>query len=253
MDRVCGRLTGAIPDRRSPKSQILCFRGGYSNKKTVRTCINHIDNSESYCTLFFSPDAAASLISRCDRCVAGPHVRQPLNVSDEAVFCTPSAVARGHRSQTCCGSLVDQALHLCTIPAEPTYKDLDNTTEKPPVPNPRPLSAYFASTMSYSHYNRSSNNAGYQGGASRGTRKPSYSTTTNTVSLPPDRDLMEGLPSIAIRTISKPQVDVSVGNAVKPEDVKYVGSYNWVEESTPTIIVPGAYNRLPSQNRAQHC
>lgn len=94
--------------------------------------------------------------------------------------------------------------------------------------------------MSYSHYNRSSNNAGYQGGASRGTRKPSYSTPTNTVSLPPDRDLMEGLPSIAIRTISKPQVDVSVGNAVKPEDVKYVGSYNWVEESTPTIIVPGS-------------
>lgn len=95
--------------------------------------------------------------------------------------------------------------------------------------------------MSYSHYNRSSNNTGYRSGGPRGTRDFSYSTPANAVSLPPDRDLMEGLRSVAIRTLSKPQVDVHTGNAVKPENVKYIGSYNWVEESTPTIIVPGMY------------
>ncbi|KAM5540765.1 hypothetical protein V8D89_005409 [Ganoderma adspersum] len=93
--------------------------------------------------------------------------------------------------------------------------------------------------MSYSSYNRSTSNAGYRGGGTRGTRNPSYSTA-NIVSLPPDRDLMEGLRSVAIQTISKPQVDVSTGNPIKPENVKYIGSYNWEEESTPTIIVPGS-------------
>ena len=102
-----------------------------------------------------------------------------------------------------------------------------------------PIRAYFASLMSYSHYNRSTNNTGYRGGGTRGTRNPSYSTSANIVSLPPDRDLMEGLRSVAIQTISKPQVNVSTSNPIKPENVKYIGSYNWEEESTPTIIVPG--------------
>ncbi|PIL35057.1 hypothetical protein GSI_02844 [Ganoderma sinense ZZ0214-1] len=94
--------------------------------------------------------------------------------------------------------------------------------------------------MSYSHYNRTSNNAGYRSGGTRGTRNPPYRTSANIVSLPPDRDLMEGLRSVAIRTISKPHVDVSSGNAIKPENVKYIGSYNWEEKSTPTITVPGS-------------
>ncbi|RPD56654.1 hypothetical protein L227DRAFT_595062 [Lentinus tigrinus ALCF2SS1-6] len=51
---------------------------------------------------------------------------------------------------------------------------------------------------------------------------------------------MEGLKDGVIRTISKPSVDISTGEAIKPENVTYIGSYNWVEEDQPTIIVPGS-------------
>ena len=120
----------------------------------------------------------------------------------------------------------------------PTPPQRDHQSSHPSLHH-SPIRTYFASLMSYSHYNRSTNNAGYRGGGIRGTRNPSYSTSANIVSLPPDRDLMEGLRSVAIQTISKPQVNVSTGNPIKPENVKYVGSYNWEEESMPTITVPG--------------
>ncbi|KAI1783569.1 hypothetical protein LXA43DRAFT_1131139 [Ganoderma leucocontextum] len=94
--------------------------------------------------------------------------------------------------------------------------------------------------MSFSYYNRPSGNTGYRGGGSRNRGSFSSSTSADTVSLPPDRDLMEGLRRQAVQTLSRPQVDTTTGNPVKPENVKYLGSYNWVEESTPTIIVPGS-------------
>ncbi|RDX48823.1 hypothetical protein OH76DRAFT_630773 [Lentinus brumalis] len=80
------------------------------------------------------------------------------------------------------------------------------------------------------------------GGSTRGSRGSSNyrSTTTRDPTLPPDRDLMEGLGRDAVRTLSKPSVDSSKGDPVKPEDVQYLGSYNWVEEVQPTIIVPGS-------------
>lgn len=42
-----------------------------------------------------------------------------------------------------------------------------------------------------------------------------------------------------VRNMAKPSAEPSTGKAVKPENVKYIGSYNWVEEVQPTIIVPG--------------
>ncbi|TBU44042.1 hypothetical protein BD309DRAFT_959331 [Dichomitus squalens] len=94
--------------------------------------------------------------------------------------------------------------------------------------------------MSYSYYNHSDGRStGYRTGGPRGPLSP-YRTRANVVSLPPDRSLMDGLHGEAIRTLSKPQVDPSTEIAVRPENVKYIGSYNWVEEASPTIIVPGS-------------
>ncbi|KAI0693837.1 hypothetical protein C8T65DRAFT_585445 [Cerioporus squamosus] len=76
----------------------------------------------------------------------------------------------------------------------------------------------------------------------RGSRGSSSYRSTNTrqPTLPPDRDLMEGLGRDIVRIVSKPSIDSSTGKPVKPEAVKYLGSYNWVEEEQPTIIVPGS-------------
>ena len=58
--------------------------------------------------------------------------------------------------------------------------------------------------------------------------------------LPPDRNLMEGLSSTVIRTLTKPVVAVKSGDeSIKPKHLEYVASYNWVDEPQPTIIVPG--------------
>ncbi|KAI0770637.1 hypothetical protein C8Q74DRAFT_1317829 [Fomes fomentarius] len=76
----------------------------------------------------------------------------------------------------------------------------------------------------------------------RGSRggSTSYHRDYTEVSLPPDRNIPDGLQSTAIRTISKPTVSASSGGPVKPENVKFLGSYNWVEEPNPTMIVPGS-------------
>ena len=60
--------------------------------------------------------------------------------------------------------------------------------------------------------------------------------------LPPDRNLMEGLSSTVIRTLTRPVVAMkSSDESIKPKHLKYVASYNWVDESQPTIIIPGMY------------
>ncbi|KAI0671204.1 hypothetical protein C8Q78DRAFT_1131581 [Trametes maxima] len=59
--------------------------------------------------------------------------------------------------------------------------------------------------------------------------------------LPADRYIKDGLNSRPLRTLEKPQVTAIRGaGAIKPENLKYLGSYNWVEEEVPTIIVPGS-------------
>ena len=66
------------------------------------------------------------------------------------------------------------------------------------------------------------------------------SSPSDHVALPPDRDITQGLRKTPIRIFIKPVASVSPGEVIKPENVKYVGSYNWVDEPHPTIIVPGA-------------
>lgn len=50
----------------------------------------------------------------------------------------------------------------------------------------------------------------------------------------PTSGLLEGV----VETLSPPILDGSEKD-VAPEDVVYIGSYNWVDRRNPTIIVPG--------------
>ncbi|KAG5642419.1 hypothetical protein DXG03_002821 [Asterophora parasitica] len=54
--------------------------------------------------------------------------------------------------------------------------------------------------------------------------------------LPSDRDILEGLSTTPLQTIVKPSSGCS--EEVKITDLQYVGSYNWLDEFSPTIIVP---------------
>ncbi|KAI0738902.1 hypothetical protein C8Q80DRAFT_1112906 [Daedaleopsis nitida] len=96
--------------------------------------------------------------------------------------------------------------------------------------------SYYSGSGSYSTRGRGSSYRGRGGGYS------SYRPPTH-VSLPPDRDLMEGLRPTAVHTLSKPTAGASASAgaaAVKPQNVEYIGSYSWVDEAQPTIIVPGS-------------
>lgn len=59
-------------------------------------------------------------------------------------------------------------------------------------------------------------------------------------SLPPDRDILEGLNISALSTLKKPS-QASTGKEIKIKNQEYIGSYNWTSapEGQPTIIVPG--------------
>ena len=51
-------------------------------------------------------------------------------------------------------------------------------------------------------------------------------------------DPSSGLIQAVLETLSPPTLEGSERDIV-PEDVVYVGSYNWVDSPNPTIIVPG--------------
>lgn len=78
---------------------------------------------------------------------------------------------------------------------------------------------------------------GSSGGSSGGPGSYRSYTPADFPQLPEDRDITEGLVLKAIQSLSKPNVEEN--DRVKPKDVIYLGSYNWVDESHPTIIVPG--------------
>ncbi|KAH9850142.1 hypothetical protein C2E23DRAFT_326109 [Lenzites betulinus] len=69
-----------------------------------------------------------------------------------------------------------------------------------------------------------------------------YTTGSRPSGLPSDRDIEEGLGPTSLETLSKPQrvADATLHRVIQPARLKYIGSYNWVERATPTIIVPGA-------------
>ncbi|KAI0823948.1 hypothetical protein BC628DRAFT_462892 [Trametes gibbosa] len=68
----------------------------------------------------------------------------------------------------------------------------------------------------------------------------SYTTGSRSSGQPSDRDIKEGLSPTSLQTLSKPQALTSTTHRIQPAKLKYIGSYNWVEQSAPTIIVPGA-------------
>ena len=86
------------------------------------------------------------------------------------------------------------------------------------------MSAYTGSGRGYNYSD---------GGAQR-----QYNITYGTPSIqgPAERDLLEGLLPGVLSTIAKPRIGIS---KIDIEDLKCIGSYNWTNESNPTIIVPG--------------
>ena len=73
----------------------------------------------------------------------------------------------------------------------------------------------------------------------------SYRLSTPLNTLPPDRDIMEGLHTTPLQTITIPLPGDEDGD-IKITDYDFIGSYNWTNNTTPTIIVPGMYNLLSS-------
>ncbi|KZT12263.1 uncharacterized protein LAESUDRAFT_809076 [Laetiporus sulphureus 93-53] len=85
--------------------------------------------------------------------------------------------------------------------------------------------------MYYAGYRRG--RGGYIGGDGR--PRP---TTIATNGLPPDRELDDGLEKKPIKTLSKPTD--SSGKDIVIKQLEYLGSYNWTNETKPTILVPGS-------------
>ena len=56
------------------------------------------------------------------------------------------------------------------------------------------------------------------------------------------RDLYEGLHKELVEVISKPTLVYRVPEPdIQPKDLIYLGSYNWIEATVPSIIVPGEF------------
>lgn len=60
-----------------------------------------------------------------------------------------------------------------------------------------------------------------------------------TESLPPDRDIFEGLQPTPVQAFERIPADLA-DDDVNIQDLEYVGSYSWTGCDTPTVIVPGA-------------
>jgi len=54
----------------------------------------------------------------------------------------------------------------------------------------------------------------------------------------PHRRLFQDLIKQPLETVSHPALQGTEGH-IAPKHLKYIGSYNWIDASTPTIIVPG--------------
>lgn len=69
------------------------------------------------------------------------------------------------------------------------------------------------------------------------SRRGQFTPRTRSSNLPPERDLMLDLPSTPLQQLSKTFSGYEKGIEIK--DLECIGSYNWVEATQPTIIVPG--------------
>jgi hypothetical protein len=67
-----------------------------------------------------------------------------------------------------------------------------------------------------------------------------HNTYERASSIPNGRDLYESLNKDPVETILKPPQDFQAPEQdLQPKDLTYIGSYNWVEATVPSIIVPG--------------
>ena len=66
------------------------------------------------------------------------------------------------------------------------------------------------------------------------TQRPRSYGARNNRSHDPTSGLLKGV----VETIPPPILDGSEEHIV-PEDLMYIGSYNWVDSPNPTMIVPG--------------
>ena len=86
---------------------------------------------------------------------------------------------------------------------------------------------------------RSNRGIGFRGRGSRASSITAASRqSVRNDSLPPDREISEGLQLKAIQSITKPSTTQGVGS-VEAREVRFIGSYNWVDAVKPTMIVPG--------------
>ena len=60
-----------------------------------------------------------------------------------------------------------------------------------------------------------------------------------------DRDPYEGLNKRSTEVISRPTPEYMPGQNLQPKNITYLGSYNWIEATVPSIIVPGEF-RTPA-------
>ena len=61
--------------------------------------------------------------------------------------------------------------------------------------------------------------------------------------LPPDRDLLEGLKSNVLSELSVP-IAAHEDDDIRIKDCQFIGSYSWTNRESPTIIVPGTLRLL---------
>ncbi|KAJ7618833.1 hypothetical protein DFH06DRAFT_1011842 [Mycena polygramma] len=71
----------------------------------------------------------------------------------------------------------------------------------------------------------------------RGTNR--FANVAPSTPLPSDRDIMEGLHPTALQTVGIPTVPPT-SKDVAVTDLQSIGSYNWKNAPSPTIIVPGS-------------
>ena len=56
------------------------------------------------------------------------------------------------------------------------------------------------------------------------------------------RDLYEGLNKEPVQVVSKPTLASRAPERdIQPKELTYLGSYNWIEATVPSIIVPGEF------------
>ncbi|KAF7357280.1 hypothetical protein MSAN_01323400 [Mycena sanguinolenta] len=78
-------------------------------------------------------------------------------------------------------------------------------------------------------------------GGKRGRGSNRFSNSAPSAPLSPDRDIMEGLRPTSLQAMSIP-ASSSVGKeVVAVTGLENIGSYNWMNASSPTIMVPGKF------------